>query len=294
MRRSLDKTDYEVFANSCDDIVKVCSDGSVLKTDPSGLSIVCSDASDVNNPDTSKFYSHENKMDILNYNYDENSNRAIADPAPPNDILQIYSVSYPMLAKSVSKQGIQSPTGESTNAFIFKRLTGELAKTVEIPEGFPSTDTLIRQINQAIVEAYTGVANPLRLQAIGESQARWKNDDSVNWEITYPNPETKQLLTGSISYPLNETLISLTSSDIFECDSRLGISQLELKLTNGQALSIPSTGKWLDHLLFSFNALPSVSFQANREIKMIAHYNSLRITKELICPRKDGIIISTN
>jgi hypothetical protein len=233
-------------------------------------------------------------MDILNYNYDENSNRAIADPAPPNDVLQIYSVSYPMLAKSVSKAGIQSPTGQSTNAIIFRRLTGELSKIVEIPEGFPSSDTLIRQINQAISEEYVGVINPLRLQSVGESQAKWVNDDDFNWVITYPNPETKQLVTGSAIEPLNETIISLTSSDIFECDSRLGISQLELKLTNGQALSIPSTGKWLDHVLFSFNVLPSVSFEANREVRMIAHYNSLRITKELICPRRDGIIISTN
>jgi len=51
IRHSLDKTDYEVFANSCDDIVKVCSDGSVFKTEPSEQSLVCSDASDVNNHD---------------------------------------------------------------------------------------------------------------------------------------------------------------------------------------------------------------------------------------------------
>lgn len=231
-------------------------------------------------------------MDILNYNYNTNSNIAIADPAPPNDILQVYSISYPMLAKSVSSAGIESPTGNSTNVLLFTRNGSELA--VEIPEGFPSTSTLIKQINQEIIDVFSLVTIPLQLLPVGDSQARWVNNDTVDWIIKYPNQETKQLVRGDSTGLLQETIPFGSISDIFECDSRLGLSQLILKLTNGQSLTISSNGKWLDHLLFSYHNLPNVNFTANREVRMIAHFNSIRITKELICPRRDGIIISTN
>ena len=238
-------------------------------------------------------------MDILNFNYTVGSNSAVADPAPPNDILQVYSISYPMLVKSVSKAGFESPTGGSTNLLIISRDDNNAFPInydveVAIPEGFPSTSVLLNQINQAIIDAFPTVSSPLQLQAVGESQARWINSDTVDWVVEYPNPETKQLVRGTSLSPLSETILLNNVSDIFIPDSRLGAAQIEFKLTNGKSVSIPSTGKWMDHVMYSFNIAPSVSFFATREVKMIAHFNSIRIMKELVCPRNDGIIISTN
>ena len=237
-------------------------------------------------------------MDIINFNYNAGSDRAIADPAPPNDFLKIYSISYPMLIKSVSKAGSESPTGGSTNLLIITRDDNTSPPSydvrVEIPEGFPSTSVLLNQINQAIIDAFPTASSPLQIQAFGECQARWVNTDVVDWIVDYPNPETKQLVRGTSSSPLTETILINDSSEIFIPDSRLGAAQIELKLTNGKSVSIPSTGKWLDDVMYSFNIAPTLSFFANREVKMIAHFNSLRIMKELVCPRNDGIIISSN
>ena len=236
-------------------------------------------------------------MDILNYNYDANSNVAAADPAPPSSTLTVYSVSYPMLAKSVSKAGPESPTGNSTNKLVVSRDSNNIMDydlDVEIAEGFPSTSTLINSINKAIAETFSTAANPLRLVQEGDSQIRWVNDDIYDWIVHYENLETKQLIRGEYEGSLSETIALASKSDVFECDSRLGVSQLVLKLTNGQSISVSSEGKWLDHLLFSFNLPILVDFSANREVRVIAHYNSLRVTKELYCPRRDGIIISTN
>lgn len=236
-------------------------------------------------------------MDILNYNYDANSHIAIADPAPPNNVLRVYSVSYPMLAKSVSKEGVESPTGNSTNILIVTRESNEVMEvdvTVELAEGFPTTASLVSNINQAIIEAFPNVVDPLKMVLVGESQVRWVNNEAFDWLIRYPNLETKQLIKGEYEGLLNETVLANSKSELFECDSRLGLSQLVIKLTNGQSLSVSSAGKWLDHNMFSFHTAPTVDFTANREVRIIGHYNSLRITKELYSPRRDGIIISTN
>lgn len=235
-----------------------------------------------------------NKMDILNYNYDINSSVCIANPAPPNDVLQVYSISYPMLGKSVSKAGFESPTGNSTNVLILTR--DGVESEVEIAEGFPTHMSLISSINNAINQAFNTVVDPLRLVTVGDSQAQWVNQDNVSWTIEYPNPETKQLVRGDLTGLLTETIAAGDETDIFVTDSRLGMSQIELKLMNGQSVSLPSSGKWMDHVFYSFgsgNYLPRVNFTSNREVKLIARYNSLRITKELVCPKTDGILIST-
>jgi len=236
-------------------------------------------------------------MDILNYNYDANSHVATADPAPPSSTLSVYSVSYPMLAKSVSKAGLESPTGNSTNKLVVSRDSNEILEIdviVEIAEGFPTTVSLINSVNKAIAEAFPTVTDTLKLVQEGDSQIRWVNADIYEWEVNYVNLETKQLIRGEYEGSLLETISASSKSDAFECDSRLGVSQLVLKLTNGHSMSVSSEGKWLDHLLFSFNLPIIVDFSANREVRVIAHYGSLRVTKELYCPRRDGIIISTN
>lgn len=231
-------------------------------------------------------------MEIINFSYNISSERALADPVPPNNSnIEVFSVSYPMLAKSISSAGNESPTGASTNSLILKRGVA-VAVQITYSEGFPTISQLQSFINQAIIDAFPAVTTPLQLVLRGTSQMRWENLDTIEWLINYINPETKQSITGISIDPLTEIVLASASSPTFNPDPRLGLAQLELRITNGQSISIPSHGKWLDHILFYFTGRPLVTFKDVREVKLIATYSSIKITKELVCPRDDGIRLS--
>lgn len=222
-------------------------------------------------------------MEFIDYYYGKDSNQAIATPTPNNGKFKIFSISYPMLAKSVSKAGIESPTGSSTNQL--KISVGvDPAVTVTLAEGFPNLSQLQSYINEGIKTAFP-TSTTFNYTLSGNSQARWTNTDTTTWTVDYVNSETKALITGDGTGSLTLAVPGGTSSPVFTPDPMLGLSNLEFRIANGEKLSIPSAGTWMDNVTFFFPSTPDIVFQNSNNSRLVANYASLRITKDLISPR---------
>lgn len=218
-------------------------------------------------------------MEFIDYYYQKNSYQAIATPTPNNGKFKIFSIAYPMLAKTVSKAGIESPTGNSTNVLRITESVGEPV-TVTLAEGFPNISQLQSYVNEAIKVAFPANTK-FSFNLIGNSQARWVNTDTVEWTVDYVNSETKALLTGDGSGALTLAIPATSTSSTFTPDPTLGLSSLEFRIANGERLAIPSAGGWLDNVIFYFPVAPDILFQNSNNSRIIANYASLRVTKDL-------------
>jgi hypothetical protein len=74
-------------------------------------------------------------------------------------------------------------------------------------------------------------------------------------------------------------------SDAFTPDPTLGLNSLEFRIANGERISLPATGEYLDNVLFYLNTPTDLLFSNSNNCSLIANYASLRITKELQCPK---------
>jgi hypothetical protein len=219
-------------------------------------------------------------MDLIDYYYSNNVSKAIATPTPNNGNYKLYSIAYPMLAKTVSSAGVQSPTGNSTN------LINISSTDIEYAEGFPTLSGLVSSINAAISAALlTGI----KLISFNNNQVAWENTTASPITINYVNAETKCLITGSASGSLTQTVPVTTSppniSTSFSPDPTLGLSSLEFRIANGDRISIPANGDYLGNYLFYLNTPVDIRLANSNNCFLIANYASLRITKELASPR---------
>lgn len=226
-------------------------------------------------------------MDFVDYYFDKNTFQARATPTPNNGNYKLFSISYPMLAKTVSKAGNESPTGQATNVLKIS-VDGAAAVDVVLPEGFPSVTELINNVNTAIANNFPTKTKYCLLQEYGQSQARWINSDAVSWSIDYVNLTTKQIIRGEDSGTLTYLFPANTvvkDAELFTPDPTLGLNSLEFRIANGEKISIPATGKWLDNVLFYFDDTPDVVLQNSNNSRLVANFASLRITKDLYSPR---------
>lgn len=218
-------------------------------------------------------------MEFIDYYYQKDSTQAIATPTPNNGKFKIFSIAYPMLAKSVSKSGIESPTGNSTNALLVTK-GADPPVSITLAEGFPNLSQLQTYINDALKVGFPSDTT-FTFNLVGNSQAKWSNTDVVAWTVNYVNSETKALITGDGSGALTLAVPAGTSSAVFNPDPTLGLSSLEFRIANGERLAIPSAGSWLDNIIFYFPEAPDIVFQNSNNSRIVANYASLRVTKDL-------------
>lgn len=225
-------------------------------------------------------------MDLIDYYYNKDSSRATATPTPSNGNFKLYSIAYPMLAKPASKAGASSPTGASTNRFEVEDVSTSTKYVVTFTEGFYTVDGLAEVINEALKRV---PFIDLTYMVLGQSQVIWMNNSSVAYNVIYPNLETKALIRGEYEGPLTEIIPANTVpffTEVFYPDPSLGLNSLEFRIANGERISLPASGQYLDNVLFYLDSPPDLAMKGSNICSLIANYASIRITKELVCPRQ--------
>ena len=223
-------------------------------------------------------------MNFAEFYYETGADIVTARGSLPSGKYYLYCVSVPNLSKTISTEGIYSPTGETTNRIRVQRSRDASPRDLIIPEGFHSTEELVNAFNLAFRREFGSTNNSLEFITYGTSQAYIRNNDSMDWSIDFLNETTRIIFMGKEGLTQQFQIEDNISSTIFTRDPFLGNLSTILKIQNGESILLNNTGGWLEGGTLYLTEKIKVNSDNVNVVEMYADFPSLNIYKKLYSP----------